>query len=54
MKLIDVPLPLDAASPLWPDHRRRRLESTKRVVRGRRVNVSTLHMSAHRVMLRGN
>ena len=47
MKLIDVPAPLDAALPTCPDNTPFSLEPMKRVGRGERSNVSTLHMSAH-------
>lgn len=52
MKLIDVSVPLDAALPTCPDNTPFSntpfsLEPMKRVARGERSNVSTLHMSAH-------
>ena len=47
MKLIDVPVPLDAALPTCPDNTPFSLEPMERVARGERSNVSALHMSAH-------
>ena len=48
MKLIDVSVPLDAATlPTYPNNTPFSLEPVKRVARGDSSNVSTLHMSAH-------
>ena len=48
MKLIDVPVPIDAALPSSPDNMPFSLEPMRRVARGEISNVSTLHVSAHR------
>ncbi len=47
MKLIDVSVPLDATLPNYPGNTPFSLEAIKRLSRGDRSNVSTLHMSAH-------
>ena len=56
MKLIDVPVPIDAALPSSPDNTPFSLEPMRRVARGGSPKVSTLHMSAHAgtVVPRGN
>jgi len=48
MKLIDVPVPIDAALPSSPDNTPFSLEPMRRVARGEIANVSALHVSAHR------
>jgi arylformamidase len=47
MKLIDVTVPVDANTPVYPGNTPFSLEAMKRLARGDSSNVSTLHMSAH-------
>lgn len=47
MKLIDVTVPLDSNLPAYPGNTPFTLEPIKRIARGDRSNLSTIHMSAH-------
>ena len=47
MKLIDVPVPIDAALPSSPDNTPFSLEPMRRLARDEISNVSALHVSAH-------
>jgi arylformamidase len=47
MKLIDISVPLQAATPTYPGNTPFTLEPVKRIARGDSSNVSSLHMSAH-------
>jgi arylformamidase len=47
MKLIDVSVPLDPQTPVYPGNTPFSLEPIKRIAKGDSSNVSTLQMSAH-------